>query len=154
MIDELLQIYHDDPYAGHLGQEKTLDLIERKFHWDGLRDDVKSHVTRCPECQYNTVPRRRPYGQLSSLPVPEGPWQSVSLDFLTGVPPCGRQGNAYDAILVLVDRYTKAAKYIPTTKKLKADELADLFMQQVVYHVGAPRSLVSDHDLLFTSDFW
>ena len=154
LIDELLQIYHDDPYAGHLGQEKTLDLIERKFHWDGLRDDVKSHVTRCPECQYNTVPRRRPYGQLSSLPVPEGPWQSVSLDFLTGVPPCGRQGNAYDAILVLVDRYTKAAKYIPTTKKLKADELADLFMQQVVYHVGAPRSLVSDRDSLFTSDFW
>ena len=48
----------------------------------------------------------------------------------------------------------KAAKYIPTMKKLKADELADLFMQQVVYHVGAPRSLVSNCDLLFTSDFW
>ena len=72
VIDELLQIYHNDLYARHLGQEKTLDLIECKFHWDGLYADVKLYMKSCPECQFNTVPQRRLYGQLSSLPVLEG----------------------------------------------------------------------------------
>ena len=56
VIDKLLQIYHDDLYTGHLGQEKTLDLIEHKFHWDGLCADIKLHVKSCPEYQFNTVP--------------------------------------------------------------------------------------------------
>ena len=144
VIDELLQIYHDDLYAGHLGQEKTLDLIECKFHWDGLHADVKLHVKSCLECQFNTVPWRRLYGQLSLLPVLEGPWQSLSLDFLTGVLPCGCKRVTYNSILVIVDRYTKAVKYIPTTKKIKTDKLSDLFAEHVLYEVGALKSLISD----------
>lgn len=144
MIDELLQIYHDDLYTGHLGQDKTLDLIECKFHWDGLCANVKSHVKSCLECQFNTIPWRRLYGQLSSLPVLEGLWQSLSLDFLTSIPPCGCKGVTYNSILIIVDRYTKAVKYIPTTKKIKADELSNLFAEHILYEVGALKSLISN----------
>ena len=56
MIDELLQIYYDDLYTRHLGQDKTLDLIKCKFYWDGLYADIKSHMKSCLEYQFNTVP--------------------------------------------------------------------------------------------------
>ena len=84
----------------------------------------------------------------------EGLWQSLLLDFLTGVLLCDCKGITYDLILVIVDRYTKAMKYIPTTKKIKADELSNLFAEHVLYEVGALKSLISDQDSLFTSDYW
>ena len=66
------------------------------------------------------------------------------MDFLTGVLPCGCKRVTYNSILVIVDRYTKAVKYIPTTKKIKADKLTDLFAEHVLYEVGALKSLISD----------
>jgi hypothetical protein len=36
------------------------------------------------------------------------------MDFITGLPLSWRNGVVYDAILVIVDRYTKMARYIPT----------------------------------------
>ena len=74
----------------------------------------------------------------------EGPWQSLLLDFLTGILLCGHKGVIYDSILVIVDRYIKVVKYISTTKKIKADELSDLFTEHVLYEVGAPKNLISD----------
>jgi hypothetical protein len=76
------------------------------------------------------------------------------MDFITGLPPSTRQGSVYDAILVIVDRYTKAARYLPTTSKTNAKDLADLFLQEIVFKTGAPQSIVTDQGSLFTSMYW
>jgi transposase InsO family protein len=100
------------------------------------------------------VPRRLPQGKLAPLPVPEGAWQDLMMDFIVGLPPLTRQGSVYDAILVIVDRYTKAARYLPITSKVNAEDLADLFLQEIVFKTGAPRSIVTDQGSLFTSAYW
>ena len=51
----------------------------------------------------------KPYGKLEPLPVPERPWQEVFLDFITQLPSSHIEQAEYDAILVVVDRYTKMA---------------------------------------------
>lgn len=152
ILAEILKVYHDDPFAGHLGHDKTQEPIERKYYWESLRTDV-AHVKSCPECQYNKTLRRRPYGKLSSLTVPEGSGQSLSMDFISAVPPCARDGVVCDAILVFMDRYTKTAEYIPTTKKAKASDLERMFFKHVLTKTGAPRSLISDRDLSWRSNF-
>jgi hypothetical protein len=76
------------------------------------------------------------------------------MDFVTGLPPSGRRGQAYDAILVVVDRYTKMALYLPCRKSIDSAGLADLFIDKVIAKHGVPLSLVSDRGTVFTAHFW
>jgi hypothetical protein len=154
LIQELLYLYHDDQFSGHWGIEKTKELLERKFYWPGLAIDVREYVLSCQTCQNIAIPRHKPYGKLESLPVPERPWQEVSLDFITQLPSSRIGTKEYDAILVVVDRYTKIAKFIPTTTNISAPEFAALFHENIELKFGSPRGIVSDRDTRITSKFW
>ena len=95
-----------------------------------------------------------PYRELQSLPHPKGPWQELIMDFMTGLPPSRRNGRVYDALLVLIDRYTKMALYIAVIKKLDTVTLADILVDQVFTRFGTPKGIVSNRDSRFTSVFW
>jgi hypothetical protein len=86
--------------------------------------------------------------------MPDRAWQEISIDFITDLPPSKRGDCVYDAILVVVDRYTKMNLYIPTTKTCTAADLALIFRDEVVRHYGLPRGIVSDRGSIFTSQFW
>jgi hypothetical protein len=154
LLQELLYIYHDDQFSGHWGIDKTKELIERKFYWPGLATDVREYVLSCQTCQNIAIPRHKPYSKLESLPIPEGPWKEVSLDFITQLPSSYIGTKEYDAILVIVDRYTKFAKFIPTTTDITAAEFAALFHDNIELQYGSPRGIVSDRDTRITSKFW
>jgi hypothetical protein len=151
---QILRTHHDDPLAGHFGARRTLELIQRKYYWPRLHGDVKDYVATCTLCPRVKSARHKPYGELQPLPVPRGPWTDLTMDFITGLPPSGRHGQAYDAILVVMDRFTKMACYIPVKKTIDAEGLADAMMAQVVSRHGIPESIVSDRGTVFTSGFW
>ena len=104
----------------------------------------------CDSCAQTTVARHALYGLLSLLPNPTRPQNSVSLDWITALPP----SHYHDAILVVVDRLTKKTLFIPTTKSMAAPDVAALFLEHVVRVHGLPKTLVSDRDPVFTSHFW
>jgi hypothetical protein len=119
-----------------------------------MATDIREYVTTCSICQNIAVPRHKPYGKLESLPVPERPWQEVSLDFITQLPWSYIGTAKYDAILVIVDHYTKMAKFIPTTTNLAAPEFAAVFYENIELKYGSLRGIVSDRDTRITSKFW
>jgi transposase InsO family protein len=151
---ELVRLHHDDPRAGHFGNRKTVELLKRRFHWENIDTDVQTYVNHCQVCLGNRQPRHKPYGKLSSLPLPTQPFEEISLDFITKLPPCQYQDRIVDAILVVVDRFTKIALFIPTTTTLTAAELAKLLYEHVECRFGTPLGMVSDRDSLLTSHFW
>jgi len=59
----------------------------------------------------------------------------------------------YNAIYIIVNRYTKIALYLPIVKTITVTELADLFLNKVVRRFGAPRGIISNHSSIFTSEF-
>jgi hypothetical protein len=73
------------------------------------------------------------------------------MDFIVGLPRTQRQHNA---VFVVVDRLTKMAHFIPTTKKVSATQVADLFIQHIFRIHGLPETIVSDRDTRFTGQFW
>src|SRR5436189_1329003 len=154
LIQELLYLYHDDQFSGHWGIEKTKELLERKFYWPKLAVDVREYVLTCHICQNISIPRHKPYGKLEPLPVPEGPWKEVSLDFITQLPSSYIGTKEYDAILVVVDHYTKMAKFIPAMTNISAPEFTALFHEKIELQYGSPRGIVSDRDTQITSKFW
>ena len=152
---EIMKMNHDDLYAGHFGHTRTTELIRRKYFWPGLPRDVKQYFHGCDICQRTKSLRHKPYGELQSLPMPTRPWKDISMDFIMGLPPCNAGiSTAYDAILVVVDKYTKMAKYIPVQKTIDAATLANIFHNRIVMKFGTPASIVMDRDSLFTSHFW
>ena len=69
LIEEIMRTHHDNPQAGHYREKRTLEAIRRKYHWNGMREQIKEYVQNCHLCQLNAVHRHRPYGLLEPLPV-------------------------------------------------------------------------------------
>ena len=90
-------------------------------------------------------------GLLQPLPIPDRPWQQVSLDLITALP---RSRNGHDAIVVFVDKLTKMVHYVATTTDVTAPQLALLFIREVCRLHGVPDSILSDRDPRFTASFW
>jgi hypothetical protein len=153
---ELLLQYHDHPIAGHWGVTKTLKLLRANYFWESQKRDVKNHVNTCPACQRSKPALHKPYGELGALPTPTRPGQELSMDFITGLPESIRpqSGKPCNAILVLVDRFTKYSHYIATTAKLTAAGLAEILFRDIFALYGVPDGIVSDRGSLFTSNFW
>ncbi|SPC62606.1 uncharacterized protein UHOD_11557 [Ustilago sp. UG-2017b] len=78
------------------------------------------------------------------------PWSTISMDLIEQLP----ASPGFTTILVVVDCLTKMATFIPTTNKLDAPGLANLFLCHVYSKHGLPTSIISDHGSEFTSHFW
>ena len=142
---------HDSPLGGHLGKDKTIEQVKRRFYWPGMDAVIQLYVTSCDACQRNKPSQQAPMGLLQPLPIPSRPWQQVSMDLITALPK-SRTGN--DAIVVFVDKLTKMVHYVATTTNVTAPQLATLFMREVVRLHGVPESILSDRDPRFTAKFW
>ncbi|GJP54247.1 hypothetical protein CLOM_g13357 [Closterium sp. NIES-68] len=147
----LLEEYHDVLYAGHFGSNKTLTGIAKHYYWPHMADDVQKFVTSCATCQRMKSSKQKKAGLLQPLPVPEQPWQVVSLDFITGLPPTS---SGHDAILVVIDKFSKMGHFIPTHTTARTEETAQLFVRHIISQHGIPTTLISDRDPKFTSKFW
>jgi len=118
----VLQYHHDHVLAGHLGQNKTLELIRRHYIWPNIRDDVQKFCKSCVTCMRSKPQRHRPYGFLQQLPIPERPWNSISMDFIEKL----SSSSGFDTILVIVDRLSEQAIFILTHDTITSAELAYL----------------------------
>lgn len=121
----ILEQCHDSPAAGHFGITKTHDQVAREYYWPGLRSYVKRYVTGCDTCLRNKNARHIPYGLLQPLQVPEKPWISISMDFITQLP----TSNGFTAICVVVDRFTNMAIFLPTHNNVDAEGICDLLLR-------------------------
>ena len=137
-------------WAGHPGWQRTHALLKQGYYWPQMRDDVEEYTRTCLICQQDKVERRRTPGLLEPLPVPSRPWESVSLDFITSRPKTGD----LTGILVIIDRFSKYATFVPVSKYCSAEETARLFFRNVVKYWGVPQNIVSDRDGRFTGSFW
>ena len=72
------------------------------------------------------------------------------MDFMTDLPECQR----FDAIMVVVDRFTKMAHFTPCTKTITSEQCVDMFIDRVVRHHGIPENIITDRGAVFDSKFW
>ncbi|QRW26529.1 Retrotransposable element Tf2 protein [Rhizoctonia solani] len=123
---DLLQIFHNSPLAGHPGRQRTLELVSRDYYWPRIRADTYWHVDSCETCQQIRKPKYAPIPP-QPLELPTRPWQHVSYNMIVDLP----KDRNHDSILVIIDSFTKYGIFVKCSKKLKAPELAELFLEHV-----------------------
>lgn len=148
---EIMESEHDTRIAGHMGMDKTMELVTRNFWWPNLEDTVREYVRGCLECQRNKIPRHAPHGLLQPMELHYKPWHTIAMDFITDLP----LSNGCDSIWVIVDPFTKMAHFIPLkVEGKKTDDLIKIFAKEYWRLHGVPLDIISDRDSRFTAHLW
>jgi len=150
--NKLMTEVHKGLTAMHLGSNRSEYEIRRHAYWPRIRNDIHAFLAACTKCQQNKINRRAPQGLLQSLAIPRRPGTHYALDFVTHLPYSSRE--EYDALLVIVDRFSKRVWLIPTWGTATAEVTAMLFLKHIIYENGIALEIVSDRDSKFTSKFW
>ena len=105
-----------------------------------MHQTVAQFIRNCDTCTHIKLACHVPYSLLKTLKVLVQQWSSVSLDLITGLP----MSKRFNALLVIVDRLSKAAHYIKTTANINSKQLVRLFFENIFRLYGIPNSVVSD----------
>ncbi|KAH9459172.1 hypothetical protein Pst134EA_033023 [Puccinia striiformis f. sp. tritici] len=146
----ILQAFHDDISAGHVGSLKTLQNITRSLTWPGIRKDVIQYTKSCLSCQRAKHSNQRPPGLMIPLSIPDRPWSIIGVDFIVKLP----ISSSFDSILVIVDHFSKAVHLIPACETWSAEAFAACFLDRFIRYHGLPNKIVSDRGPIFVSKFW
>jgi hypothetical protein len=147
---KLVATLHDSATGGHSGVHATYHRLKKLVFWKGMNTDVEDFVKQCQICQKAKGERVHPTSLLQPLPVPQGAWQDIAMDFIEKLP----KSSGYDTILDVVDCFSKYAHFIALKHPFTAAQVAQVVLDQVVRLHSLPRSIVSDRDKIFTNIFW
>ena len=135
LIGELLHEHHNTLSAGHMGISKTYQRLKKSYYWKGMKRSVRDHILKCKECQANKYETLKTPGHLVPLPIPEGAWQDLSMDFIESLPP----SNHKEVIFVVVDRLTKYAHFLSLPASYTIQSVVEGFQECVGKLHGFPK---------------
>lgn len=115
-----------------------------------MKQVVEEFIKQCNICQHAKHINNNPAGLLQPLPIPEGVWMYISMDFVEGLP----KSQGFSVILVVVDRLTKFAHFVPVKHPYTTVSTSQLFVDNIVRLHGLPQTIVTDRDTIFLSNFW
>eukprot|EP00253_Pinus_taeda_P022804 PITA_22804 len=136
--------------VGHFGVEKTVAVLQKYFCWPNLRQDVGKYIRSCTACAI-AKPNIKKQGLYTPLPTPNQSWESISMDYMPGLPSTKHQN---DCVFVVIDRFSKMAIMEACKNNITAEDTAKLFFERVWVHFGIPQSIISDRDSRFLGTFW
>lgn len=138
----VLQGFHDE--LGHLGRDKTLDIIRQRFCWPGMEKDVDRHIASCERCikRKSPDPPRAPMVPI----LAREPMELLAIDFLS----LEKGKGGFEHVFVVTDSFTKYSWAFPTRKQ-QTPTVAKLLWEKILVNFGFPQRLHSDQGRDFES---
>ncbi|SJL18204.1 uncharacterized protein ARMOST_21782 [Armillaria ostoyae] len=87
-----------------------------------MKKDIKAYVGGCETCQQTKSSNKAKSAPLYPNTIPTEPWTHISIDMITGLP----ESNGHDALLVIVDRFSKAIILVPCNVELSTEGWAQI----------------------------
>jgi len=122
-------------------KNKTYKIIGDRYYWPGMVININRYVRNCDGCHRFTIPQDKTLGLLKLLPIPERPWQHVSIDFYELL----TDRNRYNITMIVVNRFGKRPFLIPCYKDINAKKAARLYIHYIYRIYRPPDTIISDH---------
>jgi len=133
-INEILYNFHDHPFAGHLGIDKTYKKIMERYFWPTIYKDVRKYVSSCLNCQKRKADKTPTYGHMQTSPKISGRlFERFTIDFIG---PISLSSNGCSYILIgtcATTKYAVAKSYKKADGKTTVNFLIDIISQYDIY---------------------
>ncbi|MBW0564753.1 hypothetical protein O181_104468 [Austropuccinia psidii MF-1] len=100
-ISLILQECHDCPYMGHMSEDRTKERVASTAWWPKWEQELSEYINTCERCQKENRKHGKKYGLLQHIEEPKHPWETINMDWVTGLVPGGKEN--YNACLIIVD---------------------------------------------------
>ena len=154
MKTKMLRLHYDDFLTKHFEIKKTRSLLQRKFYWLKMLKDIKKYIQDCDVCQRVKAFRHRFYDETTSLFISVRLWKKISMNFIIELSFNRYENDIYNAIFVVIDRYSKMTLYIFAKSTWLTEDLADVLFDKMFLIFLEIRKVIFDRDSLFVSDYW
>lgn len=143
---EIISKFHDG--LGHLGVEKTHDMLKEKFRWGNMYNDVKTFVANCKYCaerKHKGNVKQRPANHITATKL----FEKIMIDIAGPLKPVSRFGYRY--ILSIVDVFSRYIMIVPM-RDTSSKSIIQVLLQRWMSVFGSPQSIISDNATNFTSN--
>ncbi|MBW0466707.1 hypothetical protein O181_006422 [Austropuccinia psidii MF-1] len=151
-ISLILHECHYFPYMGHMSEDRTKERVGSTAWWPKWEQELSEYINICERFQKANRKHGKKYGLLQHIEEPKHPWETINMDWVTGLVPGGKEN--FNACLMIVDRFSKNMRCLPCHKEDTAINTSLLFWNNIISTCGVPKIIISDRDPKFTSEFW
>ena len=132
-------VCHED--YGHLSMDRVLILLQERFYWPKMSEDVRFYIRTCDHCTWF---KQEPEKEKMQTITASYPLELIHLDFLT----IGGKQDKRKNVLVVTDHFTRYAQCYVTDSQT-AETVADVMVNQYFSHYGWPEKILTDKGRCF-----
>ncbi|MBW0527501.1 hypothetical protein O181_067216 [Austropuccinia psidii MF-1] len=116
-ISLILQECHEFPYMGHMSENRTKERVARTAWWPKWEQELSEYINTCEKFQKANRKHWKKYGILQHIEEPKHPWETINMDWVTGLVPGGKEN--FNACLIIFDRFSKSVRFLPVTGRIQ-----------------------------------
>ncbi|MBW0547893.1 hypothetical protein O181_087608 [Austropuccinia psidii MF-1] len=137
---------------GHMSEERTKERVASTAWWPKLEQELSEYINTCERCQKANTKNGKNYGLLKHIEETKNPWETINMDWVTGLVPGGKEN--FNALQIIVDRFSKSVRCLLCHKEDTTMDTSLLFWNNIISTCGVPKIIISDRDTKLTSEFW
>ncbi|MBW0505348.1 hypothetical protein O181_045063 [Austropuccinia psidii MF-1] len=129
---------------GHMSEYRPKERVTSTAWWLKWQQELSEYIATCERFQKAKRKHKKKYGLLQYIKEPKHPWETIIMDWVTGLVPGGREN--FNAFLIIVDRCNKSVRLLPCHKADTAMYTALLFWNNIIFTFKVPKIIISDTD--------
>ncbi|MBW0562168.1 hypothetical protein O181_101883 [Austropuccinia psidii MF-1] len=99
---------------GHMSEDRTKERVASTAWWPKWEQELSEYIKNCERCKKENRKNGKKYGLLQHIEEPKHPWETMNMNWVTGLVPGGKEN--YNACLIIVDRFRKGMRCLPCHK--------------------------------------
>ncbi|MBW0512402.1 hypothetical protein O181_052117 [Austropuccinia psidii MF-1] len=137
---------------GHMSEDRAKERVASPAWWPKWEKELSEYIKTSEGCQKENRKHGKKYGILQYIEEPKHSWETININWVTGIVPGGKEN--FNACLIIVDRFSKCVRCLPCHKENTGMDTALLFWNNITSICGVPKIIISDRDPTFISEFW
>ena len=150
MKTRCLQLVHDGPLAGHMGENRTWLRLRNCFYWPKMRQDLKNYIASCDECGRNKQDTHQNKAPIQNTDIPISSMDHLQVDFLG--PFAKATTHDYRYALQIQDVLSRYLQFIPCKDSTAVTAATAIIDNWLCVYTAFPTLITSDHGPHFIAE--